>query len=76
MRDRYVVYLSLISFKSITMTKKRERLIKKMQTAKEIHESYVLLQSNPETKLDNVGGVLWHKRWVKTYIEVIKELKK
>jgi len=56
-----------------------DRLIREMQYAHDIHKRWIGYQrtrlKTGKKPLPNAGGILWHKRWCKTYKEVIKVLR-
>lgn len=58
---------------------KRQHLIDEMKLAYDIHKQWAQYQkerkSNNKKLSPNAGDDKWHRRWMRTYKDVIRELK-
>ena len=58
---------------------RRKRAIKYIKECKRVHEGWILAQERGELTTQDIrigGGKTWHKKWVKQYQLVLKELRK
>ncbi len=56
--------------------KNLNQTIKDIEFARKIHKEWVKVQIRSKNRVENVGDVEWHKKWIKIYNNTLYFLKR